>query len=245
MPIEAELRTFADEARFCTRFLVPLLRRLGYSIVTEYHGQREFGKDLVFGEIDRFGEVSYHGLQAKYQESIGQSDSEKLIEDCRQAFRSPFQHPNTGAEQRICTFLVANAGNIADNARSNFFNAATNAEHGGNVRMFDGKALLALDRWATVSRVGDVGPILSGLAIEFRHNRLLMGFVAKRLRQCMADPASRLLVERLRTGATTHYIQRPVLPGDIDLKALTSYLHDVEGINKCMDLMAMTGDARV
>ena len=51
MSIEAEFKAFANEAEFTSRFLVPLLRRLGYSVVDEYHGQREFGKDLVFGEI--------------------------------------------------------------------------------------------------------------------------------------------------------------------------------------------------
>jgi hypothetical protein len=99
MPLEPALN-FQNEADFTSRFLVPLLRRLGYSIVAEYHGQREFGKVLVFGEVDRFGEVAYHGLQAKYVESIGQKEAEGLIDDCRQAFRNPFRHSNTGAEAR-------------------------------------------------------------------------------------------------------------------------------------------------
>ncbi len=57
MPLEPALN-FQNEADFTSRFLVPLLRRLGYSIMAEYHGTREFGKDLIFGEIDRFGEVA-------------------------------------------------------------------------------------------------------------------------------------------------------------------------------------------
>ena len=57
--------TYADEAGFITRFVLPLLQRLGYSLVVNYHGTREFGKDLVFGEIDRFGHVVYHGMQVK------------------------------------------------------------------------------------------------------------------------------------------------------------------------------------
>jgi hypothetical protein len=111
MPLEPAL-SFQNEADFTSRFLVPLVRRLGYSIVAEYHGAREFGKDLVFGEIDRFGEVAYHGLQSKYQDSISQADSEGLIEDCKQAFRHPFRHPTTGAEHRIASLVVANAGSI-------------------------------------------------------------------------------------------------------------------------------------
>ena len=189
MPIEKALN-FQSEADFTSRFLVELLRRLGYSIIAEHHGQREFGKDLVFGEIDRFGEVAYHGLQAKYQDSIRQSDMEKLIDDCRQAFRRPFRHPNTGAEHRISTFVVANAGSIAHNARDNFFRAATDAEHGGAVKMLDGKALLALDRWATIIRVDQVGEVLTGLLIEVRYNRKMIELSGPRIEQYSENPSN-------------------------------------------------------
>lgn len=172
MPIEKEFN-YQSEADFTSRFLMPLLRRLGFSIVVDYHGTREFGKDLVFGEIDRFGEVAYHGLQAKYIDSISQSDSEGLIEDAKQAFRHPFRHPNTGEEHRICMFIIANGGNIAPNARENYF-AALSMPHGGQIRMFDGKALLALDRWATLNRVEYVGETIMGLLIELSFNNNLI-----------------------------------------------------------------------
>ena len=68
------------------RFLIPLLQRLGFSIVVNFHGTSEFGKDIIFGEIDRFGHVVYHGLQAKYVPSISLSASDELIEDAKQAF---------------------------------------------------------------------------------------------------------------------------------------------------------------
>jgi len=33
-------------------FLKPLVERLGYCSVRDYHGTREFGKDLVYAEVD-------------------------------------------------------------------------------------------------------------------------------------------------------------------------------------------------
>ena len=33
--------------------LIPLLQRLGFSLVFNYHGRAEFGKDLIFAEVDR------------------------------------------------------------------------------------------------------------------------------------------------------------------------------------------------
>jgi hypothetical protein len=215
MPIEPSLN-FQNEADFTSRFLVPLLRRLGFSIVAEYHGQREFGKDLVFDEIDRFAEVAYHGLQAKYRDSISQSDSEGLIVDCRQAFRNPFRNPNTGAEHRISTFVVANAGNISENARTSFFNAVTDSEHGGAVKMLDGKSLLALDRWATIKRVEDVGEVLSGLLIELQFNFTLFDAMEPMFRQFIANPAAPFPAERLLTYAAQHYLAAPKLPTLID-----------------------------
>ena len=196
MPIEPEFRAYQNEANFTSRFLVPLLRRLGYSIVAEYHGQREFGKDLVFGEIDRFGEVVYHGLQAKFQDSIGQADSEGLIDDCKQAFRHPFRHPTTGGEHRIASFVVANAGSIGDNARANFFTAATYMEHGGAVKMLDGKALLALDRWATVKRVEQVGEVLTGLLLELRFDHTVLNAIENCVRNKIKTSSTPMLVER-------------------------------------------------
>ena len=37
MPLEPAIK-YQNEADFTSRFLVPLLRRLGYSVVAEYHG---------------------------------------------------------------------------------------------------------------------------------------------------------------------------------------------------------------
>ena len=235
MPLEPAL-SYQNEADFTSRFLVPLLRRLGYSVVAEYHGQREWGKDLVFGEIDRFGEVAYHGLQSKYQDSIGQADSEKLIEDCKDAFRHSFRHPNTGAEHRICTFVVANAGSISDNARDNFFAAATNAEHGGAVKLLDGKALLALDRWATIKRVEDVGAVLTGLQNELRYNAAWTPLITTAMDACVKDGNSVSPIERLRTDASAAYIQKPILPMYLDSRIVEVYWHYACCINRFLDV---------
>lgn len=122
MTIPAEFK-FASEDDFIQRFLVPLLTRLGFSVVN-YHGTREFGRDLIFAEIDRFGHVRYHGLQAKYVASIGLNDSHDLIRDCDQAFTNPFVHPQTGAEGYISSFYAVNGGDVSEQARTNYHNHA-------------------------------------------------------------------------------------------------------------------------
>ncbi len=123
-------------------------------------------------------------------------------------------------------------GALADNARDNFFTAATNAEHGGAVKMLDGKALLALDRWATINRVEHVGEILAGLIVELRGNRgiteALMQSMALYKMGAVGDGLATgtvgIPVERLSTDAVSHYLQRPALPQVLDVGALHDYL---------------------
>lgn len=74
MAIPPELQRFANEAALIHELLTPLLVRLGFGVVVDYHGRREFGKDLVIAEIDRFNHVRYHGLQAKHVDSIGKGE---------------------------------------------------------------------------------------------------------------------------------------------------------------------------
>ena len=221
MPIPVEF-TFNKnkEAGFISDVLIPLLHRLGFSVVVNYHGTREFGKDLVFGEIDRFGHIRYHGLQAKYVDSIGLRDSDDLIADCRQAFASPFKHPHTNEEQRINTFYAVNGGSISDQARTHFFNSLAHP-HGGNVRLIDGMGVLALDRWAATNRSQTVLPDLNGLLLEIAFNRRLINliltplqnFVSANAAVAASSPGSvtvnPLFPNRLRINAVSRYLQRP------------------------------------
>ena len=109
MAIPAEFEQFREprksEANFASRFLLPLLERLGYYEVRNYHGGRELGKDLVFAEVDRAGQIVFHGLQAKFEASLSLNDMEGLITDCKQAFLPPFQTSNYGKGRKDHHFL--------------------------------------------------------------------------------------------------------------------------------------------
>lgn len=237
MPIQKEFEKYGDEATFIRDFVIPLLRRLGFFIV-DYHGKREYGRDLIFSEIDRFNNFVYHGLQAKYEKSISQKESEGLIDDCREAFRHSLQHPITGEVGNICNFVAANAGTFGDNTPENFHEDARNREHRGHVRLLDGKALLHLDRWATVARLEQVAEAISGLLVELRFNRMLLPGVGDAMRQTLQDQHRRIVIERLRTNAVSHYIQRPLLPGSIDTDVISRYLLVAErAVNAPLDVM--------
>src|SRR5436309_2862670 len=144
MAISPELTRFANEEAFRDLFLVPLFLRFGFS-VHNYHGTREYGKDLLLGKIDEFGHRLYYGVQAKFEESIGQGQVGDLLNDVREAFDNPFRHPQDGTEQRIARFYVVNGGSVSDQARENFFNGIHEPARRANTNLFDGKTLLYLD----------------------------------------------------------------------------------------------------
>lgn len=153
MAISPELNGFTNENDFVQRFLVPLFGRIGLGIVINHHGKSEAGMDLIVGEIDRFGHVRYHGVQAKFQASISKGDSHGLVQDATEAFAAEFRHPQTGANHWISTFYAVNGGTISDEARGLFF-AQLRSRHGDNVRLLEGRDLVALDRSATVRSEG-------------------------------------------------------------------------------------------
>jgi hypothetical protein len=165
----------------------------------------------------------------------------------RPCFEHPFKHPITGAEQRICNFVLVNAGTFSSNATDNFFADATNREHGGHVRLFDGKALLDLDRWATVARVEQLGEMLAGLLYELNYNRIACTCIESRLVSYLADPHAKLglPLERCRVWAFSHYVQRPFLQSQIDFTLANRYLTSVsEYINRALDVARISANKR-
>ncbi len=200
-----------------------------------YHGKREYGKDLVLGEIDRFSNFTYHGVQAKFSPSIGQKESEGLIDDCQQAFRHQFQHPVTGEQWRICFFIVVNAGSFGDNTSENFLTDATNHEHGGHVRLLDGKALLTLDRSVTTTRVEGVRAVLTGLRLELQYNRDTLEFLLPEMKSYIeAEGQCVLPIERLRSEAMSHFLHAPFRHERIDIQALLKCVHVVDRTNRAL-----------
>jgi hypothetical protein len=138
------------EFQFRDQFVMPLLAHLGFSVVLNYHGRREFGRDVIFGEVDRFGHFVYYGMQIKYEPSIGLKSSHALAEDAEQATHNPFRNPQTGQDDYISCFYVANAGEYSDEARDNFFNI-TRRRGVRDAKLLDGNSLVLLNQSAAAS----------------------------------------------------------------------------------------------
>jgi hypothetical protein len=238
MPIPSEFN-YSNEADFVQRFLIPLLQRLGFSVVVNYHGSREFGKDLIFAEVDRFANIRYHGLQAKYVESIGINDIEDLINDCRQAFANPFRHPHTGATERINTFYAVNGGSISDAARDHFFNSLAHP-YGGGLRLLDGVSMLALDRRAVLTSVQNIRGLLLGMLLELRYNARMTPHFVKRMEARLSEHAP-IPAERYRLNAIESYLQSLTLSEQISTEIVESYWQSGRTAMRILDGLVTAG----
>lgn len=244
MAIPAEFSSkYSNEEQFREQFLIPLLHRAGYSVVVNYHGKQEFGKDLVFGEIDAFGHMRYHGLQAKYVGSIGQGEAQDLVNDCKEAYQNPFRHPQTGIEESLDLFYVVNGGSISDNAKTIVFNAMR-GEHGGHVRIIDGLGLLALDRLLAIRRAENISAVLVGMRNDCIYNLQMLQRIVEHVARKLADDQHPVTHARMRLAGVESYLVRPLPIADIDVTKIEHVWHRADSINRWLNVMVGIGISR-
>ncbi len=74
-----------SESELRTEVIMPLLSRMGYRAVMEYHGPRELGKDIVCYDIDRLRKRRYLAVVAKVTDLTGSVSSNRgLLTVCNQ-----------------------------------------------------------------------------------------------------------------------------------------------------------------
>jgi hypothetical protein len=236
MPIAKDFAGFRDEDNFRQEFLMPLLRRLGFTILIEYHGKREFGVDLLFAEIDRFNHVRYHGIQTKFLESLGKDAIHGIIKDSDEAFAMDFRHPQTGEEQKISSFYAVTAGSISPEARDLFF-ATLRPRHADNVRLLSGKDLIVLDRFAAVSYIEHCRDLLMGLLIEAAYNERVLSLVFPDLEKVAQSDGRSVSYPplRLRVNALSAYLERPFLVQQMPIQIIERFWAMGTTFNRTMD----------
>jgi len=229
---------YESEDDFTERLVVPLLTRLGYSTVANYHGHTEYGKDLVVAWIDRFGHTRYDGIQVKYVASIGQMKSHELTRQCDEAFEHTFLHPPTGQEHRISTFFVINGGTFAANARDHFF-AHTRPKYGDNSHLLDGKTLIQLDHSAATGNVNSIRALLFSMRTEAAFNRTVVAVIVEQLR-ALRDGSKIVPGARLRHGAVDGFLNQTPSSLVVHLALFSNYQENVTMFNRAVDSTDVT-----
>ncbi len=124
-----------DEEKFTMEVLLPLFRRMGFLDVHYNHGQKEFGKDITFSEIDKFNQRRNYGVQVKVGDISGRakSDLNEAINQINEAF--PHDYIDTSSRERrfISDFVIAISGHFTDKAKEKIMEEV----RARNVHFFD------------------------------------------------------------------------------------------------------------
>lgn len=109
----------SDENKFVVEVLLPLFRSMGFIDVKYNHGKREFGKDVTFSEIDKFGVRRNIGLQAKVGDLSGEAGAEidKIIGQIDDAFSISYIDTTSREKRYISDLIIAISGRFKDNAK--------------------------------------------------------------------------------------------------------------------------------
>jgi hypothetical protein len=108
-----------DEKKFAIELLLPLFRNMGFVDVKYNHGKREFGKDVTFSEIDKFGVRRNYGVQAKAGDLSGEAGAEidQIIAQIEDAFSMSYINTTSREKRYISDLIVAITGRFTDNAK--------------------------------------------------------------------------------------------------------------------------------
>jgi len=221
-----EVAASERERAFQAAIIIPLLQRLGFSVVWNNHGRAEKGNDVIFAEIDRLGGVVYYGMQVKYIDQLGKAQSQGLIDDVREAFTCPFDEPKRGEKGHISRFYIANAGSISPDVAESVRCGVGNWTPPCNVRFLDGEALATLDKWAAYQRGMFIREQLTGLMLELTANRATLTALVP---QVTSDAIAGKVppVAALRLAAISGYLERPILADRIPVALVVKYWNRV------------------
>jgi hypothetical protein len=98
------------------KILVLIFESLGLQEVTESHGTQEFGKDIVFYDLDKFGRQVWTACVVKTKD-INQTAFDTVIRQVGECFRKRYPSISQGNVDIDQVFVITN-GSYKDNAKS-------------------------------------------------------------------------------------------------------------------------------
>lgn len=107
-----------DEPLFTKEVVIPLLRRMGFEGVRYNHGVSEFGRDVLFADLDKFSNVRHYAAQVKAGGIAASNGTllNQLIVQIDDAFAMPVQGPGKSKQFHVSEVFVICSGRISDGA---------------------------------------------------------------------------------------------------------------------------------
>ena len=106
------------ESIFTKELVIPLVQKMGFQHVRYNHGTTEFGRDILFSELDRFGNSRRYAAQVKAGDIRGGANSliDAIIAQIDDAFSMPVQGPGQAKNYHISELFIITSGKISENA---------------------------------------------------------------------------------------------------------------------------------
>lgn len=106
------------ESVFTKELIIPLMQKMGFQHVRYNHGTTEFGRDVLFSELDRFGNSRRCAAQVKVGDISGGASSliDTIIAQIDDAFSMPVQGPGQAKNYHISELFIIISGKISENA---------------------------------------------------------------------------------------------------------------------------------
>lgn len=134
-----------DELKLSKEIIHPLLIKLYFHNVKYTHGKKEYGKDFLFSELNKFGEYIHYGMQVKAGDISGKANSEidTIISQLEDAFSMPFYQLGNKNQQFISLFIITISGKFRENAKEKIANKIPQ-QFAGSVFFWDKEKILEL-----------------------------------------------------------------------------------------------------
>jgi hypothetical protein len=133
-----------DEASLRQVVIIPLMEKMGYGAVFEWHGgPGELGKDVVGWKANQLGNRRNTAVVAKVSRMSANNQLMDVATQVSQAFNTSFKDPSTGEDQRVHEVWIVTNKKLGKEARERL-RAAVPSAFGPYIDVLDGNDLWRL-----------------------------------------------------------------------------------------------------
>ena len=133
-----------NEKTLTEKILIPLFSEgMGFKNVRYSHGSLEFGKDLVFYEVDIYGNRKYTGVQVKAKK-VTTSNTDTILRQITGALGKPFTDLSDGRKKDLNAVILITSYEFTEEAKESLWSSLKTSNLHRNVTCIDVNKLVDL-----------------------------------------------------------------------------------------------------
>lgn len=164
-----------NEQQYTDMSIIPLLRRMGFIEVTNNHGISEFGKDILFSEVNKFGEKRYSAAQVKVGDISGSAQGEitVVVRQLKMALTIKFDDLITKKKQSILEIYLITSGKFTNNAKQIIIGNLELAPYLHRIHLLEGQHIEELKK----RNFQEINELMMGQLHELNQNRKIADLI--------------------------------------------------------------------